>query len=540
MANFVALAAHELRTPVTIVHGFAKTLNHLEGRLDAEQEQELRARARTADGAHGGARRAAPRPFTPRGRGDRRGPPAGRPGELPRRDRVDRRRDARGRGRGRRSRATRRRWSTRACSSTSSRTSSSTPCATARAPVRVSATVSGARLLVLVEDAGPGVPGEIEETLFERFTRAGVARDRSTGTGLGLAIARAYARAHDGDLRYERRRPERRTVRRRSAVGRSLVWRRWRSISFARGAPAPECLPVAELADCARAAIERDGTTILSYGPSSGYGPLREWIAERHGVAPGRVFLTNGSLQGFVFLAQRLAPGKRVLVERPTYDRPLKILRELGAEVVGLACDDEGLDPDALEQALAGRRAAGLPVPDPDLPEPERPDAQRRAAPRASSSSPASTTCSSSRTTRTGSCASTASRCRRSIELSGGEIVYSSSFSKTIGPGLRVGWFVFPDGLAREIEAAATVDVHHARAARPGDRARVRQPRQLRAEPRARQGPARRAPRRDARGARPRAASAARRPGPTAATSSGSSSAGSTRPACSPGPRRRA
>ena len=124
-------------------------------------------------------------------------------------------------------------------------------------------------------------------------------------------------------------------------------------ISFARGVPAPECLAVDDLADCARAALQRDGHTILSYGPSPGYGPLREWLAERHGVAADRIFLTNGSLQGFVFLAQRLAPGKRVLVERPTYDRPLKILRELGAEVVGLDCDDDGLDPDALERALA-------------------------------------------------------------------------------------------------------------------------------------------------------------------------------------------
>ena len=133
------------------------------------------------------------------------------------------------------------------------------------------------------------------------------------------------------------------------------------TISFARGVPAPECLPVEALAGCARAALERDGRTILSYGPSPGYAPLRERIAAQHGVDPGRVFLTNGSLQGFVFLAQRLARGKRVLVERPTYDRPLKILRELGADVVGLHCDDEGLDPDALADALAaGDRPAFL------------------------------------------------------------------------------------------------------------------------------------------------------------------------------------
>jgi two-component system sensor histidine kinase RstB len=73
--------------------------------------------------------------------------------------------------------------------------------------VLVSATVEGDQVRIYVEDAGPGVAREIEETLFERFTRAGVARDRVTGTGLGLAIARAYARAHRGDLRYERAHP---------------------------------------------------------------------------------------------------------------------------------------------------------------------------------------------------------------------------------------------------------------------------------------------------------------------------------------------
>src|SRR5207237_9784587 len=79
------------------------------------------------------------------------------------------------------------------------------------------------------------------------------------------------------------------------------------TISLARGIPAPECLPVEELADCAQAALERDGRTVLSYGPVGGYAPLREWVAARHGVEPERVLLTNGSLQGFVFLAQLLA-----------------------------------------------------------------------------------------------------------------------------------------------------------------------------------------------------------------------------------------
>ena len=68
-------------------------------------------------------------------------------------------------------------------------------------------------------------------------------------------------------------------------------------ISFARGAPAPECLDAELLADCARSAIEGD-PSVLAYGPGGGYGPLREWLGGRHGVEPARVVVTNGGLQG--------------------------------------------------------------------------------------------------------------------------------------------------------------------------------------------------------------------------------------------------
>src|SRR3954463_10913173 len=227
------------------------------------------------------------------------------------------------------------------------------------------------------------------------------------------------------------------------------------TISFARGVPAPECLPVELLADCARAAIERDGRTILSYGPSPGYGPLREWIAERHGVDPGRVFVTNGSLQGFVFLAQRLARNKRVLVEQPTYDRPLKILRELGADVVGLHCDEEGLDPDALADALASGEPPAFLYLIPTF------------------QNPSGRTLSVERRERIVELARShdllvleddpyglvrfdGDALPSLFDLSGGDVAYSSSFSKTVAPGLRVGWYVFPEPLAREIEATAT------------------------------------------------------------------------------------
>src|SRR4051812_14855666 len=120
------------------------------------------------------------------------------------------------------------------------------------------------------------------------------------------------------------------------------------TISFARGVPAPECLPVEELADCAKAAIERDGADALLYGHTLGYQPLRDWIGDNHGVDPARVVVTNGSLQAFHFVLAAFAGETRVIVERPTYDRPRKVLT--GFDEV--AVDDDGLDLDELDRVL--------------------------------------------------------------------------------------------------------------------------------------------------------------------------------------------
>ncbi|HXR12993.1 MAG TPA: PLP-dependent aminotransferase family protein [Gaiellaceae bacterium] len=227
-------------------------------------------------------------------------------------------------------------------------------------------------------------------------------------------------------------------------------------VSFARGVPAPECLPIEELADCARAAISRDGATVLSYGPGGGYAPLREWIAARHGVEPSRVVVTSGSLQGFVFLAEQLVrPGTRVLVEAPTYDRPLKILARLGADVIGLASDEGGLLPDALEEALAaGPKPAFLYT-------------------IATFQNPSGRTLSLERRRRIVDIARAhellvveddpyglvrfeGEPLPTMFELEGGvHVAYASSFSKTVAPGVRVGYFVLSPELAAQIEALA-------------------------------------------------------------------------------------
>ncbi len=229
-------------------------------------------------------------------------------------------------------------------------------------------------------------------------------------------------------------------------------------ISFARGAPAPELIPAAELADCAHAVALREGARIFSYGPGGGYGPLREWLAGRHSVEPGRVVLTVGGLHGFVlYLAEALTrrPG-RVLVEGPTYDRPLKILERESVEVVSLAMDEEGLDPDTLEREL--RRTKDSPSFLYIIPTFQNPSGR---------------TLSPERRLRI---AEIAERHRLPVleddpyglvryegepvttlhELLQGELVtHTSSFSKTLAPGLRTGYFVLPAAEAAAFEERA-------------------------------------------------------------------------------------
>jgi DNA-binding transcriptional MocR family regulator len=215
-------------------------------------------------------------------------------------------------------------------------------------------------------------------------------------------------------------------------------------ISFARGAPTPECLDPALVSDCAVAVLERDGHAILSYGTGGGYGPLRELLAERHGVAPGRVFVTVGGLNGFThYAAAQLArrPG-RVLVEAPTYDRPLKLLGWLGAEIVPIPLDEEGLDLDALETELRRGGDVSFLYTIPTF------------------QNPSGRTIGRERRERL-----TALAAERGLDvleddpyglvryegapephlhaLEGGHhVTFTSSFSKTVAPGLRVGYFV--------------------------------------------------------------------------------------------------
>ncbi len=131
-------------------------------------------------------------------------------------------------------------------------------------------------------------------------------------------------------------------------------------ISFARGAPSLDIIDVAGLSAAATRAFEADPAGMTAYGTSVGYPPLRKWIADKHGVAPDRVLVTNGSLQADALLFEHLVTGgAEVVVEKPTYDRTLLSLRNLGARVHQVTLADDGLDVDELRKLLeAGARPA--------------------------------------------------------------------------------------------------------------------------------------------------------------------------------------
>jgi signal transduction histidine kinase len=206
MTNFVALAAHELRTPVTTVHGFVQTLNHLGDRLSEEQTHEIRIALEQQTARMAGL----VEQLLDLSRLDAEAIDVS-PQKVVLHERL--------------AEVVAVAAGTRAAEVELDVAANAqavvdpaildhivTNLVTnalryGRAPIRVTATANGAQLRVSVEDSGPGVAREIESTLFERFTRAGVARDRVAGTGLGLSIARAYAQAHRGDLRYERGQP---------------------------------------------------------------------------------------------------------------------------------------------------------------------------------------------------------------------------------------------------------------------------------------------------------------------------------------------
>ena len=125
------------------------------------------------------------------------------------------------------------------------------------------------------------------------------------------------------------------------------------SISFNRGVPCLEAFPIREIQECAAAILAADAATVLQYGKSTGYIPLRETIANWYGASPEEVLVSNGSLQIQEFLsALLLSPGDTVFVEEPTYDRAITTFRRHQANLIGIPLEPDGPDIEFLAAQL--------------------------------------------------------------------------------------------------------------------------------------------------------------------------------------------
>src|SRR3954464_1455749 len=230
------------------------------------------------------------------------------------------------------------------------------------------------------------------------------------------------------------------------------------TISFARGAPSLDIVDVEGLREAAQRAFEKDPAGTFSYGTSVGYVPLREYIAEQHGVAVEQVLVTNGSMQADAFLfALLVQPGDAVIVESPTYDRTLLNLRQREADVRMVELQTDGIDVDAVEALLEGgalhpKLAHIIP----------------------NFQNPAGYTLSAEKRTRMLALAEQYDFTLFEddpyiwIRFEGepletmlgqdtaGRVVYASSFSKTVCPGIRVGYLVGPQAVIKQIQTIAT------------------------------------------------------------------------------------
>jgi 2-aminoadipate transaminase len=230
------------------------------------------------------------------------------------------------------------------------------------------------------------------------------------------------------------------------------------TISLARGAPSLDIIDVEGLRDAAVRAFESDPAGMTAYGTSVGYPRLRAWIADRHGVEPERVLVTNGSMQADAFLFEHLVhPGDEVLVERPTYDRTLLSLRQRGARLHAIELLPDGIDTNALARLLSGG-AGARPKLAHIIPNFQNPAgytlslAKRRALLDLAAAhgfvvfedDPYVALRFSGQPLPT------------MVSMDPDRVVYASSFSKTVCPGIRVGYLIGPPELIDAVAALAT------------------------------------------------------------------------------------
>ncbi len=236
-------------------------------------------------------------------------------------------------------------------------------------------------------------------------------------------------------------------------------------ISFAGGLPSPETFPVERMRAAYESVLSRQGKVALQYGPTDGYAPLREWVADSLSIngakiVPEQVLMVSGSQQGLDLLGKVLIDqGSKVLVETPSYLGALQAFSLYEPEFVSVPTDDHGLIPGAIGAIGQGARLLYA------LPNFQNPTGRTMTVER--------------RQQLVETCARLGiplieddpygALCYRGeplpkmLTMNPGGVIYMGSFSKVLTPGIRLGYVVAPVPLIRKLEQAKqAADLHTA------------------------------------------------------------------------------
>jgi 2-aminoadipate transaminase len=245
-------------------------------------------------------------------------------------------------------------------------------------------------------------------------------------------------------------------------------------ISFAGGLPAPDVFPVERFETACHRVLEAKGPMALQYSASEGYTPLREYLAQKMAkyriiAGPENVLITSGSQQALDLIGKLLInPGDRILVEAPTYLGALQAFNVYGAEYVSVPVDHDGLRTGELEEALRSGPKFMYVLPNFQNPggvtlcEPRRHElvllADKYGIPIIEDDP-------------YGQLRFEGAHLPPLLVLDRdnlrrddgklGNVIYLSTFSKTLAPGLRLGWIVAPpDVITKLVQLKQGADLH--------------------------------------------------------------------------------
>ncbi len=246
-------------------------------------------------------------------------------------------------------------------------------------------------------------------------------------------------------------------------------------ISFAGGLPAPEVFPVERFKEACDRVLQTQPTVALQYGPTEGYRPLRELIVAhmaRYGIIAtvDNVLITSGSQQALDLIAKLLINrGDRILVESPTYLGALQAFDLMGAEYVTVPIDDHGLQTCNMEEALrSGPKFMYI------LPNFQNPGGVTLSRPRRDQlvllsdkyGIPIIEDDPYGQLRYEGEHISPLvvldrTNLSRDVGYKLGNVIYLSTFSKVLAPGLRIAWIVAPpDVIGKLVQLKQSTDLH--------------------------------------------------------------------------------